>query len=313
MRAQERRSNLSLRRTARFFGAGGLCERYEARDDRLIQFGDIVDWVVALAPGVTRAAIQTRFVLSAENAGFGWWRPLSRRVARLIDLDGYASFERASYPLRPSCLTVRARPLLMRATRTTWVEWLSAQKLPGELIRTTIDHVAASAAPAALSLQVEYDKRVTGDSVPNKEQDLAWAKTMYLSPTRLWQLRKANSDPRLHQRGRKKNWINWTDQLSNLTVQIFGIFYCILLHGGCSKMTDTSTKEAQLGGLGGPITGSGRNGYPTVAEAAAAAQRSERWIRNKMAEGVIRYTTIGRTLFPTPTFLLEMRRAAPPG
>ena len=167
--ALERRNNLARWRIARFFGTGGLCARYEARDNRLIQAGYIVDWVAALVPEHTPEAIATRFVLSAKNGGFGW-RPFSRRVARLIDLDSYAEpapFEPAKYSLRPSVLQVEARCWLMRATRTTWVEWLSAQGLPvpRELIGKTIDHVPAPAAPAApgpaikqLSRRLEEDR-----------------------------------------------------------------------------------------------------------------------------------------------------------
>jgi hypothetical protein len=165
--ALERRSKIAMGRIARFFGAGGLCERFEACDNRLIQFGDILYWVAALAPGTTREAIVARFILSAKNGGFGWRR---RRPAKLIDLDSYAGrapFEPAQYPLRPSVVQVEERWWLMRATRTTWVEWLSAQGLPvpRELIGKTIDHVPAPAAPAApgpaikqLSRRLEEDR-----------------------------------------------------------------------------------------------------------------------------------------------------------
>jgi len=134
-----------------------VADRYEARDDRLIQAGAIVDWVAALAPDITCEAIARRFVHSAANGGFGWRRRLPdqpHRPAKLIDLDScyasYAPFEPVQYPLRPSVVQVEMRPLRIYATRTTWIEWLSAQELPvpRELIGTTIDHVPAPAGPA---------------------------------------------------------------------------------------------------------------------------------------------------------------------
>jgi hypothetical protein len=155
-------------RIARFFGAGGLCERFEACDNRLIQFGDILYWVAALAPGTTREGDRHALYPQCQKRRV-WVAP--SRPAKLIDLDsytGYAPFEPAQYPLRPSVVRVEERWWLMRATRTTWVEWLSAQELPvpRELIGRTIDHVPAPAAPESAvkkpSRRLEEDRNADG-------------------------------------------------------------------------------------------------------------------------------------------------------
>jgi hypothetical protein len=90
----------------------------------------------------------------------------------------------------------------------------------------------------------------------------------------------------------------------------------------------TSQKIAELIAWGleqgiGLVEGSGPMKIPTVKEAAKASGHSDRWIRDRMAKGLIRYTTVGRTPYPAKTFMLEMlatnehpsrlERAARPG
>jgi len=73
----------------------------------------------------------------------------------------------------------------------------------------------------------------------------------------------------------------------------------------------TSQKIAELIAWGleqgiGLVEGSGPMKLPTVEEAAKANGHSDRWIRDRMAKGLIHYTTVGRTPYPVKTFLLEM-------
>jgi hypothetical protein len=105
LEAEERRLQISLRRSEHFFGNGarGIYERFERCGDRLIEFRDIAEWVTALDPALSREAITNRFVLSAAHGGFGWrWYGTRRTVAGLIDLSGFSSFAPGQYPLRPS-------------------------------------------------------------------------------------------------------------------------------------------------------------------------------------------------------------------
>jgi hypothetical protein len=141
----ERRSEIVLRRMARFFGSDGLpitfkerppealYDRYERRDDCLIEFRDIANWLIAADPRLTRHAAIQLFVLSAKHGGFGWRQYGSRRaraVARLLDLQSFGSFAAGQYVLRPSSFMVAASPEQMRAPRSVWVQWLRMQKLP---------------------------------------------------------------------------------------------------------------------------------------------------------------------------------------
>jgi hypothetical protein len=50
-------------------------------------------------------------------------------------------------------------------------------------------------------LQAAYDERVTADHVPTLKEDYVWAKQRKISKARVLELRKANLDPRLRQKG----------------------------------------------------------------------------------------------------------------
>ncbi len=122
---------VALRRAARFFGDGGLVERYERLGDELMQAGVIASLVADMVPGLSADAVIRRFVFTAKSGAFGLRHyPKRRVVADLVDLDSYGSFAPSSYPLRPSTFTVEMAPRLMRARRSVWVHWLRSQGWP---------------------------------------------------------------------------------------------------------------------------------------------------------------------------------------
>jgi hypothetical protein len=121
-------SEIVLRRMERFFGIGGLCDRYERRGDHLVQFHDIADLVTDTVPTVSREIVVRRFLFSAKVDWFGRHGP-RRTIEQLIDLD--CSFApRGRYSLRPSYIRVEASPELVRAPRSVWARWLKAQGWP---------------------------------------------------------------------------------------------------------------------------------------------------------------------------------------
>jgi hypothetical protein len=153
---KERHVRISLRRGEHFFGNGarGICERFERRDDRLYEFAEILDWIIALDAQLIPAAITTRFVQSARHGGFGWRRYGPRRghtVADLIDLNRYSSVAPGQYPLRPSTFMVGEIPLHMRAPKSVWVSWLREQALPVPRELATGLTISVAAEPALLS------------------------------------------------------------------------------------------------------------------------------------------------------------------
>jgi hypothetical protein len=124
------------RRAKRFFGAGGLCERYERTGDALIEFDTIVGLVTASHPDLNAIQLIRLFIISTQLGAFplpgtGFGRQPDRSVVRgLVDVFNLRAFALGLYALRPSLLTIEAAPLVMRARRTTWVRWLKAQDLP---------------------------------------------------------------------------------------------------------------------------------------------------------------------------------------
>jgi hypothetical protein len=121
-------SEIVLRRMARFFGTGGLCDRYERRGDHLVQFDDIADLVTDTVPTISREAVVRRFLFSAKVDWFGRHGP-RQTIEQLIDLD--CSFApRGRYSLRPTYIRVEASPEIVRAPRSVWARWLKAQGWP---------------------------------------------------------------------------------------------------------------------------------------------------------------------------------------
>jgi hypothetical protein len=135
----ERRLEIALRRRARFFSDGGLCDRYESRGDHLVQFHEIVNWLTSTVPGLNRDAVIARFRFSAKNHGLGR-HGRRQTIELLVDLDDFSSAPRGMYSLRPSYIRVETFPEAMRARRSVWVQWLQAQgwPVPPELGRSIL-------------------------------------------------------------------------------------------------------------------------------------------------------------------------------
>jgi hypothetical protein len=211
---EERRLRISLRRQEHFFGNGarGICERFERRGDRLYEFAEILNWIIALDTQLIAAAITTRFVQSARHGGFGWRRYGPRRehtVADLIDLSRCSSVVPGQYPLRPSTFTVGEIPLHMRAPKSVWVSWLREEELPvprellgGVTIKGKATEVAAKSATAEVETSARplhrmdvaalYQKRVAenGGKRPPRHEDRIWGQSVGIGQVRVAELRK---------------------------------------------------------------------------------------------------------------------------
>jgi hypothetical protein len=154
---------VARRRGKRFFGASGLCERYEQIGDELIEFGQIVELLTVAHADLDAVRLTRLFVVSTQLGAFptpgtGLGRHPARSAVRgLLDLVSRRGPAVGQYPLRPSLLTVEMAPAAMRARRSDWVQWLRSQDLPVPAMlahRLTIDHRSApsaerSAAPPA--------------------------------------------------------------------------------------------------------------------------------------------------------------------
>lgn len=122
-----RQSEIVLRRIARFFEAGGICDAYERRGDQPVQFYDIANLMADTVPALSRDAVIRRFLFSAKTGWFGRHGP-RQTIEQLIDLDNFPP--RGRYSLRPSYLRVEASPEYMRAPRSVWARWLKALGWP---------------------------------------------------------------------------------------------------------------------------------------------------------------------------------------
>jgi hypothetical protein len=81
------------------------------------------------------------------------------------------------------------------------VRWVNQEPCKREPLSGEGDERAAPAGPSKKQLQALYDARVTNDHVPTILQDQEWAKEQKITRKRVQQLRRSNSDLRLHQRG----------------------------------------------------------------------------------------------------------------
>jgi hypothetical protein len=176
---EERRSQIALRRMARFFGnrlpgIESLYERFERLGDPLVEFNDIVNWLEVA--GLSREAVIQRFRSSVKFGALGWRHYGRRRaVVRLLDLASFSRFPCGQYLLRPSVLTVEMQPLQMRMPRTVCVAWLRAQgwPVPSELESSVItDHVPT--APAAMPKPERVSRPKPDQAVVNAWL-LAWS------------------------------------------------------------------------------------------------------------------------------------------
>lgn len=121
--------DIAVRRGKRFFGDGGLCERYERRGDELVQFGDLLNWLITAVPGLDQKIALLRFRFSVRHGGF-CRRGLRRTIEHLVDLDDYSNAPCGAYSLRPTGSRADYAPLLMRARASVWAEWLKKQGWP---------------------------------------------------------------------------------------------------------------------------------------------------------------------------------------
>jgi len=128
-----------LRRAARFFRDGGICERYERRGDHLVQFHDILNLLPDKVLGLSQDAIIRSFLFSAKNHWFGR-HGRRQTIEQLIDLDDFSNAPPSMYSLRPSYIRVVTYPRGMRARRSVWAQWLQAQgwPVPAELARSIV-------------------------------------------------------------------------------------------------------------------------------------------------------------------------------
>jgi len=208
-------------RRKRFFGAGGICDRYERTDDELIQAWTIAGWLEVTVPGLNRDDVIQRFSYSAKHGGFGLrqYGPDRRAVARLVDLDSFGSFARAQYALRPSTLTVAIVPQLMRASRSDWVEWIRSQgwQVPIELDRAVNENSPAPSAttqgaPVKPVLRADIDGKYQArrdefrdkGRYPTIAQDETWRKENQISRARTRKLRGDHLPPKKERNGRPK-------------------------------------------------------------------------------------------------------------
>jgi hypothetical protein len=120
-------NDIALRRADRFFGVGGLHDRYEQRGDHLIQFVEIVAYLAAA--GLKRGIVRDQFLFSVKHGFFG--RHGERRtIAYLLDLDSFNARLPGHYSLRPSYSRVEEHPGSMRARRSIWAQWIEARGWP---------------------------------------------------------------------------------------------------------------------------------------------------------------------------------------
>jgi hypothetical protein len=169
---EECRKTLALWRRARFFGDGGLHDRFARQGDRLVQFGEIVSYLGTTA-GLDRDAVIARFRFSIQNNGFG--RHGSRQtIEHLIDLDCVEAFPPGEYSLRPSWWRAEEFPELLRARSSFWAGWLATQGLP-------VPPEFKTAMPSDIE-PLPYPKR-RGGRPPKFEWDLFWCEVVRVADT----------------------------------------------------------------------------------------------------------------------------------
>jgi hypothetical protein len=148
---------IPLRRCARFMGELGVGGLYDAflriKNDELVYFGDVVDWLITAIPGLDRRAVVKRFQLGVRYCEFGF-RGRFGQTTDLLDLDNFSAALPGQYALRPFIGgRTRDSSEQMRARKSRWATWLSSQgwPVPGWLAgapmiegeATTIETVAA--------------------------------------------------------------------------------------------------------------------------------------------------------------------------
>jgi hypothetical protein len=124
---------IPLRRMERFtgeLGRGGLYEAFlRIKNDELVYFADVVDWLVAAVPGLDRGSVVTRFRLSVRYGDFGRKGSLGQ-IAELIDLDNFSDARPGCYALRPFTTRAMGSCEQMRSCRSRWATWIGGQGWP---------------------------------------------------------------------------------------------------------------------------------------------------------------------------------------
>lgn len=163
--------DIPLRRAARFFGAGGICERYEQIEDELWEANRVAKRLADTVEGGYGTVIE-RFKFSVRAGGFGPAPALRYgRAVHLLDLTAFSTFAPGQYPLRPSVCTVDSIPQAMRARRSIWAHWLLQQgwPVPPEFGRSILIDAEllpneVSVAPAAMPSGSRTTKNVAAEA-----------------------------------------------------------------------------------------------------------------------------------------------------
>jgi hypothetical protein len=151
---------IPLRRCARFMGELGVGGLYDAflriKNDELVYFGDVVDWLITAIPGLDRRAVVKRFQLGVRYCEFGF-RGRFGQTTDLLDLDNFSAALPGQYALRPFIGgRTRDSSEQMRARKSRWATWLSSQgwPVPGWLAGApVIEGEAVTAATVAEAAQ----------------------------------------------------------------------------------------------------------------------------------------------------------------
>ena len=182
---------IPLRRMQRLMGdlgAGGLYDAFlRVKNDELVYFGDVVDWLSTAVPGLDRGKVVTRFQLAVKYGVFG--RRGYGQIVDLIDLDAFRDAAPARYALRPFWRVIETRPETVRTSKSRWARWLREQgwPVPGWLATapaiegapTTIDVAVARALPAPAAAAKQQAQRNKGGRPPTRRLDvIAWYKAL---------------------------------------------------------------------------------------------------------------------------------------
>jgi hypothetical protein len=175
-----RRAEINERRFRRFFGEGGIVDRYERCGDELVEVGVVARELADIVPGLRPAVVLRRVALTAKRGEFGLRRTPDRDiVVNMIDLSG-TGFEPGQYPLRPSVFTVGQLTAAMRARRSVWAAWIAAQGWPAPPWYRHGMTIGMSEPPAALDHQGAQRRPASRPAIRAMLDELyEWANMFY--------------------------------------------------------------------------------------------------------------------------------------
>jgi hypothetical protein len=186
---------IPLRRYARFIGELGVGGLYDAflqiKNDELVYFGEVVDWLITAIPGLDRGAVITRFQPGVRYREFGF-RGRFGQTTDLLDLDNFSAALPVQYALRPFIGgRTRDSSEQMRARKSRWATWLSSQgwPVPGWLAgapviegKATVINVAAPGAlppaPAGAATKRQPRRNKGGHPPARREDVIAWYESL---------------------------------------------------------------------------------------------------------------------------------------